>query len=1199
VILLEVLYLDLDGVIGLTNDTRYQATSFEDAQGPSSCRTRLVELAAQAGVFMDKSPAIPTTQTVPFFTERDRVAAEALVRQKRHEAFSSKSHIFRRSPSQRNFKRDEVYSAIESVIREGGPPSVLRCLLDQSRDAKVKKKTLFTKDKSTSPDINRLLQLATEKGDSAMVLLLAEDAEPIGLDSALKHAVASSSLDCVAALLQNGANPNVCSWEFIAAVDSGDRLLVSIFLAAKFPLEGETLVRALSIAVRGGSIQLVILLLQYGANGDDKEIVETAVQNARIDITAALVLAHQRPSPACLDSVIPIAHRLDISESKKLTMIELLLCAGARGPRLGSALVAAVEEDDKPLVSLIVDYNGHITNNPCEAIISALSKGNLDFFKILCRSGLGADDASDILGEFPKKGTRLSVPDRFYVVSSLMNWGAYGAAVDKYLVYAADKEDINTVELLINGGASVDYDKAKALLKAMLSGAMPIFKAILVGKPGQESLNYCLQSLPRVSTNLQLSVLTAVLVTGARGAEVDKLLVNAIAGDFSSERESFIDVLVRNGADVNTANGICLQKAVGAGDTVALNLLLKGQPSPASLSTAIPFARSLPAADLRFAMLDLLLSSGAQGPIVDHHFLDLTDQHPPDLNLIKLFLEKANADVNLNNGRPLQLACKYSNGVLLALFLQHNPSTSTLNAALPFAVSLPDQQSQHTLCQQLLAAGAQGEALDNALVDVQRSSRSHPQLLELLLAHGANVSFRNGTVIRKAIKNQDVQQLALLASKKPTLQVLTSALQLLVTVNTQKRDALAKILLDAGGAAMREPIDRVLPIAVGLDETDMPFLELLLEYGASVDYDRGLAVRNAIDTRNFEVLHLLLQRQVSAATLERAFASAWALDKADRLRYVTRVLASGYAGSLVDDALVEEVQDTPRDDSTIDLLCRHGASVHHQMHLPLVHAATSLDYDLLEKFLGFVTERSGVSYAFGEVITSPSANWLSDAGFSVLELLLENGASGDVVSIALVLSVEHSNNAPVHANFVELLLRYQASVDYQDGRALQSAIRMKQLTLVKKILSRQPSGETMTRAFASMLGCDFSEDDIIQLIEIFKNSPTGMPDLDNLRTSDDNKLEEPLTFTCMRRWPRGPRILEQVLLAGVNVDKTIPYVIEPEEGLEHVSPLLWALLQPQQRISPYVIECLLNHGGELTLRDGLMKPSALTFSAFS
>jgi hypothetical protein len=236
----------------------------------------------------------------------------------------------------------------------------------------------------------------------------------------------------------------------------------------------------------------------------------------------------------------------------------------------------------------------------------------------------------------------------------------------------------------------------------------------------------------------------------------------------------------------------------------------------------------------------------------------------------------------------------------------------------------------------------------------------------------------------------------------------------------------------------------------------------------------------------------------------------------------------------------------------------------------------------LKLLLDFVTDRAAVTDAFEQAL-SAGDTWLSAAGLPIIQLLLENGASGKPLDRALIIAIENCEIVPESAEFVDILLGFQASVDYQDGQALKSAVRLGSPVLVEKMLSHAPSEKNILMAFSYILTSELTEDTALELIELFSKVPGVLTDLD-----DSRKRCEPVTFSCLKRWPRGTKVPEYLFRVGVRVDRTIPYVIESEDGLEHVSLLLWAMLQPQQKISSYVIECLLRNGGKPRRSQGIL-----------
>ncbi|KAM5464507.1 hypothetical protein MauCBS54593_007022 [Microsporum audouinii] len=1148
-------------------------------------RMQLEQLAANMGVYMNmKFPRISRKDTVSSFSQQDKDAAEALARQKRLEAFSAKSHVFRRTPSKRSFKRDELYSAIDSAIRSDSSLGMLEYLLTQLRETKSKKSFFKTQEDPMALDMTDLLRLATEKRNSSFLEILSPHVDQWGLDAALGLAVASMDLHCIKALLQNGADPNACHQQFITAVGNGHVAVVEMLAGTEKKLDSACLDEALPVAVSIGSMRLIMCLLHNGANADTDQILETAVRAGRLDISAALVLASRPPSHVSLDCAAGVAyHSNNLSCEERDSLLELLICAGANGDCVARALVSSVVANDKRSVSLIVSYNGNVTYNSCEAIIAAIKGGNLHLLDILFKGEIDPDAASIALSRVPEVASNLSQTKKLSLIAHFVKCGAYGNPLNQCLVDAVQKNERSLVDLLVQYNASVDYDDGHALRLAISSGALPTFRKLMEGKPSQVTLGHCIGLLPSLQPRLQFTVAQDLLTAGARGEAVNKLLIGAVQNEFPAEREQLIELLVSHGADVDAQNGNCLVQAVKIGDVVVLKLLLQGRPSSSSLSRAVVPAVSLRDRILRFSILDLLLNSReASGPQINQELVTLLKENPLDIVAVNLFLDKGKADINSNNGEPIKQACRMNDPELLKILLQHQPSVDALNAAFPVALSSQDTSARYKICNKLLAAGANGEALDSGLVAVQQSPPADPRLIELLLSYGADINYNGGAVIQRAIDMSDERQLALLVSRFPTTLTLTLGLERLLKIDTQKRNEMAKILLDASQNRIPEALDSLMAEAILLNKGDITFLKMIIQYGASVNYQQGAAILNSIKGRRFDVFSLLLDQQANQGTLEEAFKACWALRGTERLSYTSRVLEGGYKGDLLDAALLEVVEEAPCSHEAVKLLLTHGASVHYNRSQSLVHAAMAKDILTLGLLLEAVSDRAGVTYAFGKLISTDSSNWLTKTGYSTVELLLQNGASGEVLSLALIAAIETSDSNPKSPNFVELFLQHKANVDYQDGRAITASISVGKPQLTKEILKSSTSSQNINAAFLCIFSSDLTEDIAIELFDIFTKMNLDIQALNgNVWSSgDESGLHEPVTFQCLRKWPRGYKLLGRLLETGIHVDKPISYVIDEEHGFEQVSLLLWALLQPQQLISPYVFECLLKHGAD-------------------
>ncbi|OAX80957.1 hypothetical protein ACJ72_04705 [Emergomyces africanus] len=1140
-------------------------------------QARLEQLAPDAVVTLNKASPRLVREYLSFACEGDEKIAENLLKQKRQEVFASKSHIFRRQPSKRAFSNDEIHSVIEQLVRADGSLGVLDYLLAKSNDAKLEKHLFKQQQNITKRDIGSLLIWAARMQQPSMVYLLSLHSDEAGLNEALEVVVSGRHLECTKTLLQNGGDPNFCQQAFLSAVARGDTPLVELLLSAEKRMAASCLDQALPTAVATGDLCLVSALLKSGADGNIPEALESAVCAGHIDFVAAFILADHPPSKISLERAVDLVfNEIESGAEVQRILIEILLCGGANGEAVSRILVKAVERNDEQLVSLLVTYGASVTYNSAEAIIRAIKSGNTSLLAILFSARIDGQPASHILTMFPKISSNIPASKQFAIISTLVERGASGYALQPCLVDAVQRNDHALVEYLVSKQASVDYDNAEALRCSVSSVSLPLFELLLKGCPSKESLEQCFPLLEAVPSKPRLIMTGRLLAAGAKGVEVENALVKTVMSDFTMEKEPLIYEFVRHGIDVNVNGGKCFRESARAGDVGALKLLLKGVPSPASLAQGIIPALNLPNSDLRYTALDLLVSAGARGPPVDEGLLYVINDKPVDIPLLQLLLDKGIADVNSHNGMPVELATKQGNSDLLRLLLSYNPSHTSLNLAFPIALNLQDCSLQYNICHRLLAAGVKGETLDAGLIAAQRQSWSHPSLIELLLNFGANVNFKNGAVVRKSVKNADVKQLELLVSRAPSTETLSGALDLLLKTDTGAKHLMATILLEAGRGRMPKIINNFLAEAVRL-KFDLSFVKLILGFGASVNDEHGQTIRLSIEARSFEVMSLLLEQNVTKEILEMAFNSSWGLQGAERYQYTSKILQAGYDGPQIHTALTETVQEHPCDTETLKLLLKHGASVHHSNNLPLLHAAMSMDVATLKLLMEAISDRRAVNDIFSHMISAGNT-WLSAPGLLVMQQLLENGASGEVIDSALAVSVENFGIIPEATDYVDLFLRFGANADYEDGRALKLAVGKSSPVLVRRLLDSLQSTTNLLTAFSTVMTSNLPEDSTLELIEIFTQIPGGIPDLNRHMYDADGLQQEPVTFAALRQWPRGTNILEALLKADILVDQTIPYIIESKEGYEQVSLLLWALLQPQQKISPYVIDCLLRNG---------------------
>ncbi|KAI1931820.1 hypothetical protein LOZ65_001072 [Ophidiomyces ophidiicola] len=210
------------------------------------------------------------------------------------------------------------------------------------------------------------------------------------------------------------------------------------------------------------------------------------------------------------------------------------------------------------------------------------------------------------------------------------------------------------------------------------------------------------------------------------------------------------------------------------------------------------------------------------------------------------------------------------------------------------------------------------------------------------------------------------------------------------------------------------------------------------------------------------------------------------------------------------------------------------------------------------------------------LIRAVVTGWLSDAGLSSIKLLLEHGAFGDALNVALIMAIEAMEIKPEAEQFVELFLQFEASVDFRDGCALQTAITRGKSSLVRKLVQANPSDMTLMIGLSCVLNLDIHEDMVLDIIGILCKGNLDIRALNTAWHLNEPKEKSPL-FLCIRRWPCSTRVLMKLLTSGMDANESILHLIPGEYDSEHISLLQWAILQ---RASPDVIECLMKYGAE-------------------
>ncbi|KAL3456439.1 hypothetical protein BJX64DRAFT_294123 [Aspergillus heterothallicus] len=527
----------------------------------------------------------------------------------------------------------------------------------------------------------------------------------------------------------------------------------------------------------------------------------------------------------------------------------------------------------------------------------------------------------------------------------------------------------------------------------------------------------------------QLRVLAHAARSAGRSDAVSRVLPTAVQTDDSKA----VEILIEEGADTNTCP-LMFAKCVAAGKLGLIRLLLRSQTTVyhETTTSALPVAVKL--GDIE--TVQLLLAHGANAGFqnglalkhaIDNHRLDL---------------------------------------IILLLLSQSHPAESTLASMTLYVWTERDKFAgrRGQIIQTFLNGGACGNDVDAILSGAVEEERG--ELVQLLMSKGTSITSFNGQAYRQAIHAVNHDMLQILDTDKLGEELATDIFGSLYTtrhgaeISPQDWSKLATHLLAQGAAG--DIIDEALINRVTV--RDLDGVELLLLYGASVDYKDGRALGIAVSSEDMDYILPILHRGPKTDTINAIFDRVVGLSHRDQLDITRKLMEAGASGAALDEvlALALTVPACQRDHTFIKTLVNGGASVGQQEGFLIREVVRDGDLKTLAILLRGVFPPA---IAFGCI---PLAMDLDERRqYKILEALLATGIrGGPLIAQALVDSIDEGKPSVIRV--AELLLTAGAAdTTFNDGEAFKKAIRCHTLDFVQLLV---PFNYLNAPQFCSCLG---------------------------------------------------------------------------------------------------------------------------------
>lgn len=280
-------------------------------------------------------------------------------------------------------------------------------------------------------------------------------------------------------------------------------------------------------------------------------------------------------------------------------------------------------------------------------------------------------------------------------------------------------------------------------------------------------------------------------------------------------------------------------------------------------------------------------------------------------------------------------------------------------------------------------------------------------------------------------------------------------------------------------------------------------------------------------------------------------------------------------------ALSKAVTEDEPDVRLIKLLLDCGASPLTNGCQTLLSATQRVEASVLKLILEREIPEDDVNHVFSKGFTAENfQKWFTPDGLEVAQMLLDKGAKGDALSGSLILAIQNSDEdtAALTDQFIDLLVAHGADVDFMDGEPLKQAASKANVSWTKKLLACHPSPQTLAIGFDHIFDSAMSEDEALELFKLFTEYQEGEVRMDVMAR---NPGSEPVLVRAISQYPRSKTVLEALLDAGYYHDQTTLYRVHPNiEESEEVTLLVWAIAQPQKRVSSSLIELLIDRGGK-------------------
>ena len=388
---------------------------------------------------------------------------------------------------------------------------------------------------------------------------------------------------------------------------------------------------------------------------------------------------------------------------------------------------------------------------------------------------------------------------------------------------------------------------------------------------------------------------------------------------------------------------------------------------------------------------------------------------------------------------------------------------------LDHAISLVVQETRssedqrYDLLDCLLAAGASrsSKALEDELFRAVNSSSM--KIVKLLVSCGTSIDHNEARCVRVSLESQNFSLFELLVRGRTTTGSLSIAFPLAMALhNRSDRLHAVQILLrkNIKGAEVSASLVQA------IEQDDQQLFDELLGTTADPNAFDGKAMQVAFRAQDPRFLERLCKGDaISRKTAAHMVPLALSPSGLQESRTAVLVKACKGHTDVLDRALIDEVALHGARKNIIDLLLENGASVDASNGAALYQAAASGQEHTIHQLAKASPSHMSLHAAFRAAASILEVS----VRYVIMQTLLET-AKGQKIGQDDALIAEAKAASSIGTDIVSLLLKHNASVDHQEGKAIKEAITSESGKTLELLLSAHPSQQVLVMAFTTSMG---------------------------------------------------------------------------------------------------------------------------------